>query len=77
MLRHHQAPMLLIPTEEEHIWRLYKALDCKFLDLSLLHDQRFSGSSQGWLIMSNKDHTITLHKPSFAVKRENCKAGSK
>ncbi|PON97348.1 hypothetical protein TorRG33x02_068150 [Trema orientale] len=70
MLRQHQVPMLLVPSEQEHTWDIYNVLDDKFLKLklSLLYDKRFSGSSQGWLVVANKDHTITLHKPYFISK---------
>ncbi|PON50220.1 F-box protein SKIP [Trema orientale] len=69
-MRHHHIPMLLVPSEEEHTWSIYNALDENFLELklSLFHNKRFSGSSHGWLVIVNEDYTLTLHKPYFISK---------
>ncbi|PON95212.1 hypothetical protein TorRG33x02_091040 [Trema orientale] len=67
MLRHRQVPVLLFPSEQEHTWSIYNIFDDEFsnLKLSLLYDKRFSGASEGWLLVSNKDYTVTLYRPSF------------
>ena len=60
------APLLLIPDEEEHTWRVYDVMEDKFSELRLKvpYPKRFCGSSEGWLIAVNKDSTVTLHKPA-------------
>ena len=72
MLYHHHVPMLLVPSEQQHTWSIYNVLEDKFLDLklSLLHNKRFSGS-QGWLVVANKDYTVTLHRPCFISKEDH------
>ncbi|GMN41232.1 hypothetical protein TIFTF001_010457 [Ficus carica] len=64
--------MLLFPCEEADTWTIYTVMNKKFLDLklSLSYKKNFSGSSEGWLVISNKDHTVTLHKPEFIAKNE-------
>lgn len=70
MLRHHQVPMLLVPSEEEHTWSIYNVLDEKFLTLklSLTYDKHLSCSCQGWLVITNKDYTVTLCRPCFTLE---------
>ncbi|XP_024021431.1 F-box protein SKIP23-like [Morus notabilis] len=67
LMRHHQVPVLLFPGKEEDTWSIYNITNNKFLELklSLSYKRRFSGSSEGWLVIGNKDHTVTLHKPDF------------
>ena len=68
-LRHHQAPMLLVPnindTNDKHVWRIYNVMENKFLDstLSIPYDKRFCGSSQGWLVFVHNDWSVSLYKP--------------
>ena len=65
----HQAPLLLIPDEHEHKWRVYDVTKDKFLKSKLLvpYPNCLCGSSEGWLVGVNKDSTVTLHKPGFVV----------
>ncbi|PON34779.1 ascorbic acid mannose pathway regulator [Trema orientale] len=70
--------MLLVPSDEEHTWSIYNVIDDKLLNLklSLSHEKRFSGSSQGWLVVVNEDHTVTLYKPHFILKDDICDANT-
>lgn len=70
---HHQVPLLLIPSEDDHTWSTYDVMDNKFLELKQIipYDKRFCGSSEGWLVTVNKDWTITLYRPYFFVKEGN------
>ena len=73
MLRQHQVPLLLVPSEQQQTWTIYNVLEDNLLELKLSfsHDKRFSGSSQGWLVVVNEDYTISLHRPYFISKGDN------
>ncbi|KAI5346113.1 hypothetical protein L3X38_013992 [Prunus dulcis] len=61
--------MLLIPTGKNGIWRPYNVMDDRLLGSQLkLGNQRFCGSSKGWLIAVEKDFTVTLTNPFFRYK---------
>ncbi|KAL5567979.1 hypothetical protein UlMin_024554 [Ulmus minor] len=68
-----QVPMLIVPDENKHIWRVYNVMNNKFLDLNLFvpHDTCFCASSEGWLVTVNKDYGITLYKPTFMIEEGN------
>ncbi|KAL5546238.1 hypothetical protein UlMin_005925 [Ulmus minor] len=67
-----QVPMLLIPTEKEHTWRIYNVLCNNFFEKNILvaHNKRFSGSSEGWLVTVEEDYTVNLYKPNFMNEEE-------
>ncbi|KAL5567945.1 hypothetical protein UlMin_024520 [Ulmus minor] len=67
ILQLRQVPMLLIPDEKEHTWRIYNVMSNKFLEKNVLvpYDKRFSGSSEAWLVTIEEDYTVKLYKPNF------------
>lgn len=73
---HHSPPLLLIPTGNKNMWRVYNAMDDKLLDLQVrVPNKRFCGSSKGWLIAVDKNFAITIINSFFRVigmrKKEN------
>lgn len=66
--RHHQFPMLLIPSDKEDTWNVYSVVDNKVLDLQIrLPNKRFCGSSKGWLVTVEENFSITLLNPFSRV----------
>ena len=75
----HQAPLLLIPDEHDvHTWRAYDVTKDEFLESKLLvpYERRFCGSSEGWLVVVNRDSTVTLHKPAGLTVTDRIKYSS-
>ncbi|KAL5567927.1 hypothetical protein UlMin_024502 [Ulmus minor] len=71
-----QVPILLIPIEKEHIWRIYNVMKNSFLEkyMWVPHDKRFSGSSEGWLVTVEVDYTVKLYKPNFMNSERKSKS---
>lgn len=59
---HRSPPLLLIPTGNKNIWRVYNVMDDKLLDLQVrVPNKRFCGSSGGWLIVVEKNFAISIY----------------
>ncbi|KAK9920784.1 hypothetical protein M0R45_029330 [Rubus argutus] len=76
LLSHPEPPMLLFFNGKEDAWNLYNVVENKILDVKLrLPNKRFCGSSKGWLVVVEKDFTVTLINPFSMPKgrgeREN------
>ena len=56
-----------------HTWRAYDVTKDEFLESKLLvpYERRFCGSSEGWLVVVNRDSTVTLHKPAGLTLTES------
>ncbi|KAL6132781.1 hypothetical protein ACLB2K_065020 [Fragaria x ananassa] len=64
LARHHQPPMRLIPSDRENTWNVYNMRNNKVLDIQInLPMKRFCGTSKGWLVLVEKDFSVTLLNP--------------
>lgn len=68
MLSRRQPPMLLIASDKKDTWNVYNFMHDKVLDMQIrLPTNRFCGSSKGWLVMVEKDFSVTLVNPFSGV----------
>ncbi|XP_021823468.1 F-box protein At2g26160-like [Prunus avium] len=71
------TPLILISEPKKDIWNAYNVVVDKVLKLQLkLQNQRFCGSSKGWLIAVDENSVVSLINPFLGVGRKREKENS-